>query len=170
MNWLNIYRKQHLRLIFIVSFRTFTITCFSILFFDVGNAIISPISEKLLTQSHPDIAGMAESKQNIGYHNSESNRCTEIYLRSSPVPVLNHISSKNVRLVTFWNKDITATSVFWRNNDDPVQMNIVTKEFDIRKHFCVFVVAIKINSFVTLACYTICCTVKICQIGCLRGG
>ena len=80
MSWLNIYRKQRLRLIFIVNFRTFTITCFSILFFDVGNAIISPISEKLLTQSHSDIACTAGSKQNIGYHNSESNRCTEIYL------------------------------------------------------------------------------------------
>ena len=46
----------------------------------------------------------------------------------------------------------------------PAQMNIITKELDIRKHFCVsfYVVAIKINSFITLACYTICPTVKIC--------
>ena len=34
----------------------------------------------------------------------------------------------------------------WRNNDDPVQTNTITKELDIRNHFCVsfFVVAIKI--------------------------
>ena len=91
-----------------------------------------------------------------------------IYLWSSRLLVLN-IASKNVRLVTLSYKDFTANHYlakqWWL-----VQTNNITKELDIRKHFCVslFVVAIKINSFTTLACYSIGCTVKICQINGLR--
>ena len=97
------------------------------------------------------------SKQHIVYPNSEANTCIGIYLWSSPVPVLNHNASNNKRLVTLWYKDITGTITVWRNNNDSVQTNIITKEFDTSKHFRVsfFVVAIKINSFTTLACYTI---------------
>ena len=63
----------------------------------------------MLTESHP--ACIVGSKQHIGNPNSEANTCTGIYLWSSTVPVLNHNASKNIRLATHWNKDITATSL-----------------------------------------------------------
>ena len=62
--------------------------------------------------SHPDIECIAGNKQHIVYLNSEANRCIEIYLLSSLVPVLSHIPSKNVRLMTLLYKDNTASSVF----------------------------------------------------------
>ena len=52
-----------------------------------------------------------QSKQHIGNPISEANACIGIYLWSSPVPVLKHNASKNVRIVTLWYKDITATSL-----------------------------------------------------------
>ena len=53
-----------------------------------------------------------------------------------------------------------------------VQTNIIMKEFDTRKRFQVsfFVVTVKINSFTSLACYSVCCAAKICQIIGLKGG
>ena len=95
-----------------------------------------------------------------------------MYLWWSPVPVLNHIASKVVRfsdtLIWRYHPNISVR----QNNDCPAQTNIIAKELEIRKHFYVsfFVISIKISSFTTLACYTICCTVKICQIKDLRGG
>ena len=62
--------------------------------------------------SHLDIECIAGNKQHIVYLNSEANRCIEIYLLSSLVPVLSHIASKNVRLMTLLYKDNTASSVF----------------------------------------------------------
>ena len=48
---------------------------------------------------------------NIGNPNSETDTCIRIYFLSWLVLVLNHNASKNVRLVTVWYKDITATSL-----------------------------------------------------------
>ena len=51
--------------------------------------------------------------------------------------------------MTLWYKDFTATSLSGKKNDDSIQTNIITKEFEIPKHFRVnfFVVAIKIIFF-----------------------
>ena len=74
---------------------------------------------------------------------------------------------------------INVTRKYWLeplqrpSGDAPaVQTNIIIKEFDIRKRFRVsfFAVAVKINSFTSLACYTVFCAVKICQIIGLKGG
>ena len=113
-----------------------------------------------VTSSYACIAG---SKQHIDNANTEANSYIGIYLWSSPVPVLDYIISKNVKLVTLWryHRNISV----WRNNNDSVQMKSITRELDIRRHIydSFFVVAIKINSFTTLACYAICCKVQVCQ-------
>ena len=121
---------------------------------------------KIAYRSHP--ACISGSKQHIGDPNFDPNTCIGIYLWTSPVPVLNY-TSKNVRFVILWYK--VSLQHDWRNNHNSVQTNIITTEFDIRKHFrdSFFVVSIKINSFTTLACYTICYAVKICQITGLIG-
>ena len=116
-----------------------------ILFFNASNVAISLICEKLLMELHS--ACIVGSKQDIGNPNSEANTCIGIHLWSLPVPALNHNASNNKRLVTLRYKDTTVTITVWRNNNDYVQTNIITKEFDISKHFRVsfFVVAIKTN-------------------------
>ena len=53
---------------------------FSILFFNVWNDTIFSICEKVLTESHPNIARIARSKQHISNPNSEANRCIGKYV------------------------------------------------------------------------------------------
>ena len=95
-------------------------------------------------------------KYHIINSNSEANTIA-IFLWLSPVPFLNHIASKKGRLVTLWYRYHSNISD-WRNNNDAVKTKIMTKEPDIRKHFCVsfFVVPIKTSSFTSLAYCTIC--------------
>ena len=80
-------------------------------------------------------------------------------------------ASKNVRLVTLWYKDITATSVC-----SETMMTLSRRILSQRNLIYaanIFVSAslwfIKNQSFTTLASCTICSTVKICQINWLRG-
>ena len=70
-----------------------------------------PIREKLLTESQPDIAFMARSKQEICKPYSDVSECIGINCCSLPVPALNYIESNKTRLVTWWYRDITATNV-----------------------------------------------------------
>ena len=76
------------------------------------NVVIFPISEKLLTEPHLDIACIACSKQHIVYPSSQINTCKGIYLWLAPILVLNHFLPKNVKLVTLWYKDIATTCLF----------------------------------------------------------
>ena len=111
----------------------------------------------------------ASCKQNIGNLNSEANACIGIYIWSSSVPFLNHNASKNVRLVTLWYEDITATSLakqWWFCSDGCYHKGIwYTQTFSSQ-----LLRGCNKNLFTSLACYKICCAVEICQIIGSKGG
>ena len=52
----------------------------SILFFNVWNIAIFSVCEKVLTESHSDIARNARSKQHISNPNSEADKCIGVYI------------------------------------------------------------------------------------------
>ena len=87
------------------------------------------------------------SKQHIN-PNYEANQCIGIYLWSSQVQVSNHIAPKKK---WHFNIKISQRRHCLAIQCGPVQTNIIKKELDVRKHFCLnfFVAAIKINSFIT---------------------
>ena len=122
--------------------------------------VIFAICENLLTESHPDIACIARSKQLIGNPNSEANRCIGVYI-------------SDCHQHQFWNMSHIRIKISPQHQCLARQWLPCSKRIVSQRNLIyanIFVVAIKINSVTTLACYTICCTVKICQINGFKGG
>ena len=130
---------------------------------------LSPIQEKLLAESQPDIAFMARSKQEIYKPYSDISECIGINRCSLPVSVLNQIEYNKARLVTWCYRDITATTVPIESIMTLFNWTVFKRNLYISEHFCVsfLMVTVKLNFFPAFLGYKVCRTIKICQINIL---
>ena len=83
-----------------------------------------------------DTAYIAASKQHMDNTNFEATWCRDTSLIVTGTSLKTILHHRNIS--------------FWRNNDDPVQTNIITKEVDIRIRFCVSFFAVAKKSILLL--------------------